>query len=185
MAVMAFDGAEVTINDGEFTTVDNAVIGTNGTAGRGNNTIVINKAVLNGNTASAGYEACGIYCANNDKIVVGSDVVMDIKNGCGILMRGGEVTVKKGVKINITTDKEEGFTGWVGDNKTKMTQSGIIYHETANYPGKAGMKLVVEDGVTINAIDHSIEILSNEEVPNTKIGVGHYNPNYPEILSQD
>ena len=95
-------------------------------------------------------------------------------------MRGGKVTVETGVKINLTTNKPDGFTGWVGDNKTKMTQTGIIYHETANYPGKAGMELIVKDGVTIKGIDHSIEILSNEENPQVTIGNGNYNPVYPE-----
>jgi hypothetical protein len=71
-------------------------------------------------------------------------------------MRAGNVKVKNGIKIYITTDKGNDFTGWVGDNKTKMSQSGIIYHESANYPGKQGMELVVNDGVTINAINHSI-----------------------------
>lgn len=178
---MAFDGAEVIVNGGTFETVDNFVIGTNGTPGRGSNTITINSGKLTGNITSNGYEACGVYVANNDIVEIGSDVEIDVKNGCGILMRGGSVTVKSGAKINITTDKPEGFTGWVGDNKTKMTQSGIIYHESANYPGKTGMELIVEDGVTINAIDHSIEVLSNEETPRVTIGTGNYTPVYPEV----
>ena len=180
VCAMPFDGAELVINDGNFNTIDNFAIGTNGTTGRGKNTITINKAILNCDIESDGYEACGIYVANDDKVIVGKNVEINVLNGCGILMRAGEVEVKKGVKINITTDKGNDFTGWVGDNKTKMTQSGIIYHESANYPGKQGMKLTVDDGVTISAINHSIEILSNEETPNVKIGTGNYNPSYPE-----
>lgn len=180
MAVMAFDGAEVVINGGDFETIDNAVIGTNGSAGRGNNKITINNATLTGGTTTDGYEACGIYVANNDEVTVGSNVEINVVNGCGILMRGGNVTVKKGVKIITTTDKGSDFTGYVGDNKTKMSQSGIIYHETANYPGKAGMKLTVESGVKISSIVHSIEILSNEETPNVLIRQGDFSPAYPE-----
>ena len=168
-AVMAFDGAEVVVNGGTYETVDNAVFGTNGIAGRGNNTLIINKATINGAIASNGYEACGVYVANNDTVVIGPEVRINVVNGCGVLMRGGDVTIKNGVEINTVTDKEEGFTGWVGDNKTKMSQSGVIYHETANYPGKTGMKLTVEDGVSINAVDKAIEILSNEETPNVFI----------------
>ena len=178
---MAFDGATIEINGGTFNATDNFPVGTNGTNGRGNNTLVINKAVLNGNITSAGYEACGIYVANNDNVIVGKDVEINVVNGCGILMRGGQVTVKKGVKINLTTDKSIDFTGYVGDNKTKMSQSGIIYHESANYPGKVGMSLTVEDGVKITGVAHSIEILSNEVTPNVNIGNGDYIPIYPEV----
>lgn len=179
--VMAFDGATIEINGGTFNAADNFPVGTNGTNGRGNNTLVINKAVLNGNIISTGYEACGIYIANNDNVIIGKDVEINVVNGCGILMRGGQVTVKKGVKINLTTDKGIDFTGYVGDNKTKMNQSGIIYHESANYPGKAGMSLTVEDGVKITGVAHSIEILSNEATPNVSIGNGDYIPTYPEV----
>lgn len=153
---MAFNGATLIVNDGNFDTIDNFAIGTNGSEGRGKNTIVVNKATISANITSANYEACGIYVANDDEVTIGKDVVINVLNGCGILMRAGNVTVKKGVKINLTTDKGTNFTGYVGDNKTKMTQSGIIYHESANYPGKAGMSLVVEDGVNITGIAHSI-----------------------------
>lgn len=166
-AAMAFDGATLNINGGEFTTNDNAVFGTNGTAGRGGNTIVIKDAKINGHIQSNGYEACGIYIANNDTVVIEGNTEINVDGGCGILMRGGDVTVKSGVKITTTAADQP---GWVGDNKTKMSQSGIIYHESANYPGKAGMKLTVEDGVIFDVAGEDIEILSNEATPNVHIG---------------
>lgn len=165
-AAMAFDGATLEINGGKFNTVDNFVIGTNGTAGRGGNTIIVRDAKLIGNIQSNGYEACGIYIANNDNVIIEGNTEIAVEGGCGILMRAGNVTVKSGVKIT-TTDATE--NGWVGDNKTKMSQSGIIYHEAANYPGKEGMSLVVEEGVIINAADEAIEVISNEETPNVTI----------------
>ncbi len=180
-ALMAFDGGTVIVNGGTYETADNFVFATNGKSGRGNNTLIINRATINANISSDNYEACGIYVANNDTVIVGPEVTMNIVNGCGLLMRGGDVTVKSGVQINIVSDKPEGFSGKVGDKEVKMSQSGIIYHESADYPGKSGMKLTVEDGVTINAVDHAIEILSNEETPNVTIGVGDYTPVYPEV----
>jgi hypothetical protein len=63
---MPFDGAELVINDGNFNTIDNFAIGTNGSVGRGKNIITINKAILNCEIESDGYEACGIYIANDD-----------------------------------------------------------------------------------------------------------------------
>lgn len=166
-AGMAFDGATLTVNGGEFTTYDNAAFGTNGTSGRGGNTIYINGAKINGNIQSAGYEACGIYVANNDTVIVDGETEINVEGGCGILMRAGNVTVKSGAKINTTAAAEP---GWVGDNKTKMSQSGIIYHETANYPGKEGMSLTVESGVIFNVAGQEVEVLSNETTPNVHIG---------------
>ena len=177
---MAFDGATVHINGGTFNTVDNFAIGTNGTNGRGQNTITIDNCVINANITSDGYEAVGIYAANDDNITVGPNVKINVVNGCGICQRAGQLTVKSGAEIFVRTTKGEDFTGKVGDAAGLMTQSGIIYDERANYPGKPGMKLVVEDGVKITGVKHSIEILSNETEPNVIIGAGNYTPEYPE-----
>ena len=162
-SVGAFDGGHVIINGGEYESIDNAVIATNGTAGRGGNTIELKGVKLTGNITSDGYEACGIYVANNDTVIIDGDCEIT-SSGCGILMRGGNVIIRSGAKITTTGDPTA--TGWVGDNKTKMSNAAIIYHETANYPGKAGMSLIVEPGVIFNVTGKKIEILSNEETPN-------------------
>lgn len=162
-AVMAFDGAELNINGGTYNTVDNCVIGTNGTAGRGGNTINIKNATLLGKIKSSGYEACGIYIANNDTVNV-EDSEIIVENGCGILMRAGNVTVKN---TKITTTGTAG--GFVGDKKKVMSNSGIIYDEASNYPGKAGMSLVCGPDVTFDCSGETVEILSNEETPNVTI----------------
>ena len=166
-AAMAFDGATLTINGGEFHTTDNFVIATNGTNGRGGNTIVIKDAKLTSEITSNGYEACGVYVANNDTVIIEGNTEITAINGCGICQRAGNLTVKSGVKI--TTTGEQGATGWVGDNKTKMSNAGIIYHEAANYPGKEGMSLTIEDGVIFDTVGEHIEIISNEETPNINI----------------
>lgn len=162
-AVMAFDGAELNINGGTYNTVDNCVIGTNGTAGRGGNTINIKNATLLGKIQSNGYEACGIYVANNDIVNI-EDSEIIVENGCGILMRAGNVTVKN---TQITTTGTTG--GYVGDKKKVMSNSGIIYDEASNYPGKAGMSLVYGPDVTFNCSGETVEILSNEETPNVTV----------------
>ena len=162
-AVMAFDGGELNINGGDYNTIDNFVVGTNGTAGRGGNIINIKDAVLTGKIQSAGYEACGIYVANNDIVNI-ENTEINVENGCGILMRAGNVTVKN---TQITTTGTTG--GWVGDKKKVMSTSGIIYDEASNYPGKAGMSLVCGPDVTFNCSGETVEILSNEETPNVTI----------------
>lgn len=171
----SFDGAEVVMNGGEMSISDNFGLFTNGTSGRGNNTITLNGGTVVSNITSAGYEACGIYIANNDTFVMNGGTVVG-NGGCGILMRAGNVTINDG---KITAISGSNVPGYVGDNKTKMNASGIIYHETANYPGKAGMSLTVAGG-TITGVEHSIEVLSNEAEPNVTVTGGTFNPAYPE-----
>ena len=162
-AVMAFDGGTLTLNGGDYNTNDNFVVGTNGTSGRGGNTINIKNAVLKGKIQSNGYEACGIYVANNDTVNI-EDSEIIAENGCGILMRAGNVTVKN---TKITTTGTAG--GFVGDKKKVMSNSGIIYDEASNYPGKAGMSLVYGQDVTFDCSGETVEILSNEETPNVTV----------------
>lgn len=171
----AFDGGEVEISGGTITGTDNFPVFTNGSNGRGGNTIIMNGGKLVGNITSNGYEACGVYIANNDTFIMnGGEIVAN--NGCGLLMRAGNVTINGGT---ITANGTAGTSGWVGDNKTKMSKSAIIYHETANYPGKAGMSLTINGG-TFKGVDHSLEILSNEEHPQVFVNQGNFEPNYPE-----
>jgi len=162
-AVMAFDGGTLTLNGGDYNTNDNFVVGTNGTSGRGGNTINIKNAVLKGNIQTNGYEACGVYIANNDTVNI-EDSEIIAENGCGILMRAGNVIVKN---TKITTTGTAG--GWIGDKKKVMSNSGIIYDEASNYPGKEGMSLVCGPDVTFDCSGETVEILSNEETPNVTI----------------
>lgn len=171
----AFDGGEIEMNSGTITGIDNFALFTNGSAGRGGNTITMNGGHLVGNIRSNGYEACGIYIANNDTFVMNDGKII-ANNGCGILMRAGDVTINGGT---ITATGEAGTTGWVGDNKTKMSKSAVIYHESANYPGKEGMSLYIGGG-TFNGVDHALEVLSNETTPNVTVAGGTFNPAYPE-----
>ena len=178
MVVRPMNGATININGGYYTASDNAVLATNGLAGTGNNIFNIRNCEIVGQTTSANYEGCGIYVANNDIVNI-SNTSIDVTNGCGILLRGGKVNISNS---SIDLHIEEGFTGgWVGDNKYRLSTSGIIYHEAANYPGKDNLELVVGDGVTINADAHSIEVISNEELPKVSVSrKGSYNPPYPE-----
>lgn len=165
----------VEINGGKIDVSDNFAVGTNGSAGRGGNVITINGGELTGKITSDGYEAIGIYIANSDTLVV-NDGTIKAEGGAGICMRAGNVTINGGEIIATTGDH---VPGWIGDKKTRMNASGIIYHESADYPGKAGMSLVVNDG-EITGAEHSIEVLSNEAAPNVTVNGGNLTPAYPE-----
>jgi len=167
----AFDGAELEINGGTITGTDNFPVFTNGTAGRGGNTIVMNGGDLVGNIASPGYEACGVYIANSDSFTMNGGTITS-NGGCGILMRAGNVVINDG---EITAIMGDHVPGYVGDKKKVMSASAVIYDEASNYPGKAGMSLVINGGTFVGA-DHAVEILSNEATPNVEINGGSFTP---------
>lgn len=176
--VMAYHGAALEINGGNLSARDNFAVGTNGKNGWGNNTIIFNDGVLTGNITSAGYEAIGVYIANNDTFIMNGGKIV-ANNGAGICMRGGHVVINNGTIIATGT---AGTTGKIGDHGAGMSKSGIIYHQTANYPGyqQSGMLLEVKGG-TIIGVDHSIEIISNEQTPQVSVTGGVFNPPYPEV----
>lgn len=171
----SYDGAEVMVNGGKIEISDNFAVFTNGTNGRGNNTITINGGALIGNITSPTYEACGVYIANNDTFIMNGGTITG-NGGCGLLMRAGNVTINNGTIIAITGPNVPGF---IGDKKKQMSASAVIYDEASNYPGKAGMSLTINGGHFVGA-DHSVEILSNEVTPNVTVTGGEFTPVYPE-----
>lgn len=180
-ALVANQGAHIEMNGGLIETVDNMGIATNGSSGQGQNTIVMNGGKIDANIRSAGYEAIGVYIANNDSFVMNDGEII-ANGGTGLCMRAGDVTIHGG-KITATGINKAGqpvSDGKIADDETIMTGiSGIIYHETANYPGKAGMKLTI-DGGEITGVDHAVQVLSNEETPQVFVTGGTFNPAYPE-----
>lgn len=170
--LMAFDGGSITMNGGTLEGRDNFAIATNGSRGRGGNTITVNGGTIIGNIQSANYEACGIYLPNDDTFVMNDGTII-AHGGCGILIRGGSATINGG---SITTEMGDHVPGWVGDNKTKMSASGIIFHETANYPAKDSMSLYVSDNVVINAANEKIELLRDTDKDNVNIPGMRPNP---------
>jgi hypothetical protein len=174
----------IEVNGGHIEASDNFAIATNGSSGRGGNTIMINGGTFEGNIHSSGYEAVGIYIANSDTFIMnGGEIIAH--GGTGTCMRGGNVTINNG-KVTASNVDKNGNTvadGWIGDKKTVMTGcSAIIYHESANYPGKAGMKLTINGG-TITGVDHSVQVLSNEETPQVFVTGGTLTPAYPEVAA--
>ena len=169
--IMAFDGGSITVNGGTLHTRDNFAIGTNGSAGRGGNVIIMNGGEIDAHITSAGYEAIGIYLPNDDVFIM-NDGTINVTDGAGIVQRGGSCTIRGG---SITVTGTPGNTGWVGDNKTKMSQSAVIYHQTANYPTKDTIRLAISGGNFVG-VDHAVEILSDEAEPKVSITGGTFIP---------
>ena len=176
----AFDKGEIEVNDGHIECSDNFALFTNGSNGRGGNTIVMNGGEMIGNITSDGYEAIGIYIANNDTFIMNGGSVVG-NGGAGLLMRAGTVTINGGsITGQPSENRPSGSVGWIGDNKVKMSQSGIIYHESANYPGKAGMNLTINGGI-ITGDAYSLEVLSNEVEPAVTVTGGEFTPAYQPV----
>ena len=123
---------EVTINGGTFTSMDNAVIGTLGTEGKGKNKITINGGVFNGYIKSPDAIACGVYLANDDTLTVNGGT-FNIYNGIGILVRSGKATIGKDVTINLYNSESQGT---VGDSSVILNSSvGVVLDLKSTYPG--------------------------------------------------
>ena len=121
----------ITINSGTFTSDDQYVVGTHGKEGLGGNTITINGGVFNGNTESSGDIACGIYAANSDTWNINAGI-FNIKNGCGMVIRGGNVTIGNSVSINLTNGADA--SGKVGDSNVQVKCAEIVVDKQSKYP---------------------------------------------------
>lgn len=177
--------AELEMNGGVVETSDNMGIGTNGNAGRGGNVITMNAGKIDASIQSAGYEAIGVYIANNDTFVMnGGEIIAN--GGTGLCMRAGDVTIHGGTITATKTAKDGTIVpdGKIADKNTIMLDcAAVIYHESADYPGKAGMKLSIEGG-TLTGVDHSVQVLSNEAEPQVFVRGGTLTPPYPEPTAQ-
>ena len=135
-------GASVTIEDGHFKGIDNAVVIFNGSRREGAaNEITINGGTFEGTIQTAGYVACGIYAPWKDIITVNNGT-FNIINGAGIVARGGNVTVNNG-----TFNTSGNVTGKVGDSRVVVPCTALVFDSEANYPGlSSDSKIEVKDG---------------------------------------
>ena len=174
----------IEVNGGSLTGTDNFAIATNGSDGKGGNTITVNGGTMEGNIQTTGYEAIGVYIANNDVFVMNGGAIK-ANGGTGICMRAGDVTINNGTITATNVDKNGNVVadGKIGDDPTVMTGcSAIIFHETSNYPGqqKGEMKLTVNGG-NIIGVDNSVQVLSEAVEPKVYVYGGNLTPPYVPV----
>ena len=136
-------GAEIIINGGKFTTVDNSVVSSNGSDRQGEaNKITINGGTFTGNIKSNGYIACGIYAPWKDDITVNGGT-FTVNNGIGVVCRAGQVNINGGTFICNGSAK-----GKVGDKNFDMDAAQALYFDNSNppYPGYTA----ATDGIFVN-----------------------------------
>lgn len=143
-------GATITINDGTFTAIDNAVVSGNGKARTGGpNEITINNGTFNGGITTPGYVACGIYSPWQDKITVNNGT-FNITGGAGIVARAGHVTVNGGT-FNTTGNIDT--KGYVGDSKNLVPCSALVFDSAAGYPAMDAQSTIKVSGGTFKSDD--------------------------------
>ena len=141
-------GATITINDGTFTAIDNAVVSGNGSERPGDpNEITINNGTFNGGITTPGYVACGIYSPWQDKITVNNGT-FNITGGAGIVARAGSVTVNGGT-FNTTGNA----TGKVGDSRIVVPCSALVFDSAAGYPAMDAQSTIKVSGGTFKSDD--------------------------------
>ena len=160
-------GATVTINDGVFKGIDNAVVIFNGTDRTGaSNEITINGGTFVGTIQSAGYVACGIYAPWNDNITVNGGI-FNITGGAGIVARAGNVTVNGG-EFNTTGN----VTGKVGDSRVVVPCAALVFDSAAKYPALTNdSKIQIKDGKFKSDVD-TIKVLKDDTDTNSRVVVG-------------
>ena len=125
--------ANITIEDGTFTSTDNAVIFVFG----GDEftpypyELTVNGGTFVGSSESEGYIACGINMGNSGKVTLNGGT-FNITDGIGILARCGTLIANEGATFNCTGDQ----SGQIGDSSVHIKAgSAIVVDEYANYPG--------------------------------------------------
>lgn len=139
--ILVLDGGNVEINGGTYTTVDNGPIMTNGSNGRGNNTIIVNGGEFTGHIKTAGYLAFVAYLANTDSLIVNKGT-FNVENGSAFVVRGGYLYINPEVEINASGDA----TGKVGDG-TQIVPAGydVVIDYKSNYPAVESINVQAQD----------------------------------------
>ena len=154
------------VNDVTVNTVDNIVIGTNGTGydlENGNPypeySITINGGTFNGHITSDGYIAGGIYMANTGTVTLNGGV-FNIVGGVGVVVRSGTLYANN---VTINLEPKEGLvSGKVGDSSIQVTTaSQIVIDDRAGYPGESPIVAVNNTSYTVKDVDGNSYVPQN------------------------
>lgn len=148
-------GCYIYIYGGSFTATNDAVIAGNGSRNYTNtdeardkgNTIIIDKSsksgipVINGYTAKTANVACGIYAPWKDNITINAAKI-NIKNGVGILSRGGNIVIKDAEIITTGGDR----VGKVPDSETNVPCKTVYIDKACEYPALGNAAITIYGG---------------------------------------
>ena len=158
-------GATVNVSGGELVGKGLACIAGNGTKGQGGTTINISGGTLTAKPYDDASAACGIYHPNEGTLnITGGNI--NVADGVGVLMRGGEMTMTGG-EINATSD-DATRTGSVGDTNQKIGVCGVIFDRDANYPAVATTSIKIDDDAKVSGAKAAVELINDNNVADAK-----------------
>lgn len=157
-------GATVNVSGGELNGSGLACIAGNGSEGMGGTTINISGGTLTAKPYDDTSAACGIYHPNEGTLTITGGTI-NVTDGVGVLMRGGEMTMTGGV-INATGDATR--TGSVGDTNQKIGVSGVIFDRDANYPAVATTCIKVDGEAKVSGAKAAVELINDNNVADAK-----------------
>lgn len=146
MCVQMLKSANITINGGNFVSLDNGVLMDNGTPGYGNNTLTVNNGYFEGRISSAGYLAFTIHHASSGTFNINGGTFKAI-DGAGFVCRAGELNVSN---TTIICGNDENISGWVGDNKLQIGCYPLVYCEKSKYPEVSSLAINVGENVVFD-----------------------------------
>ena len=147
-------GCSIIIYGGSFTATNDAVIAGNGSLNYANTTEARDKGnyifitalngkapVINGSTSEAGDVACGIYAPWKDNITIDAAKI-NIKNGVGILSRGGNIVIKDAEIITTGGNR----VGKVPDSETDVPCKTVYIDKICEYPALENAAITIYGG---------------------------------------
>ena len=144
----------VAVHGGTISATNGFAILTSGNDGKGGNAITVYGGTVEAAVTTAGYIAGGIYLANDDTLAYGSNAVMTVTGGAGIVARAGSVSVAGGT---ITTTGST--AGKVGDAANAIPCAAVVYDTSLSYPGFVeGAGLEITDGTFVSDVDPVVQI---------------------------
>ncbi len=180
---VAYPGATVNVSGGELVGNGLACIAGQGNKGLGGTTINISGGTLTA-AADEASAACGIYHPNEGTLNITGGTI-NVTDGVGVLMRGGEMTMTGG-EINATGDATR--TGSVGDTNQKIGVCGVIFDRDANYPAVATTKIKIDGEAKLNGAKEAVELINTNGVADAKEAIqllgGTYNKDVTALLDE-
>ena len=165
VATSTASNSRITIQGGNYTAANNAVILGNGNTNHHKfvdgvstdtgiarekaNRITIGSSatygvpVFNGKIQTEGYVACGIYAPWKDIITVNAGI-FNIENGVGILSRSGKVTINDAQIV--TSEPSAGYKGKVGDSRVVVPCKTMFIDRECGYSDVENATIIIKGG---------------------------------------
>ena len=164
---VCYKGATVNVTGGELNGSGLAVIAGSGAENFGGTIVNVSGGTLVAGAPSDGTASCGIYNPQDGVVNVSGGTITS-EQGPGVLMRSGKLTMTGGT---IDAQGDASFAGTVGDAKSKITASGIVFDRDANYSEAANTQIKIQGDVKVMGAKSAIEVVNDQQAEDAKDAV--------------